>query len=70
MAGAIYQAKRSFSSGGRVVRAGETIREGHQLLRDHPDKFEPIRIVYENVEQATANPGQKRTTTKSKKGSA
>jgi hypothetical protein len=69
--GAIYQAARSFSAGGRIVRAGETIREGHPLLVAYPQFFKPFEVVYE-VEQATAAPGEKRATkrtkTSSKKG--
>ena len=66
MTGAIYQARVSFSAGGRIVRAGETIREGHPLLRAYPQMFEPLRVVYDVVEKATAAPGEKRTTTRKK----
>lgn len=59
--GAIFQARVGFVTNGRVVRAGETVREGHPLLRSNPDKFEPFTVTYE-VEQATAGPGEKRVT--------
>lgn len=58
--GAIYQAKVSFKAGGRIVRQGETIREGHPLLVAYPDKFKPLEVVHEVAERATATPGEKR----------
>lgn len=41
----------------RVIGMGQTIDENHPLVREYPDKFEPIRadITYE---QATAAPGE------------
>lgn len=43
-----------------LFRKGETrVREGHQILDDYPDLFEPIRAHYD-VEAATAAPGERR----------
>jgi hypothetical protein len=55
----VYQARVSFSVGGRIIRAGETVRAGHELLRSHPEKFEPFTVDHD-LEQATAAPGEKR----------
>jgi hypothetical protein len=62
--GTIYVAKSSFSieiDGATMpIQAGVTrVREGHWLLRHHPDYFEPLTVHYE-LEDATAAPGKKR----------
>ena len=41
------------------LRAGHIYRSDDPVVRLHPDLFEPVEIP---VEQATKNPGQKRTT--------
>ena len=43
-----------------TIRKGITrVREGHPLLEGREDMFEPISVHYD-VEQATAEPGEKR----------
>jgi hypothetical protein len=62
----VFEAKASFAcvyNGGEVsIRKGERVREGHDLLRAYPDKFQPLTIKFDvpEVEQATAAPGEKR----------
>lgn len=71
----IYVAKATFHFrlDGRpaVVHVGQTVREGHPLLSQHPDMFvlqlvdfehqaEPKKPAPPVVEQATAEPGEKR----------
>ncbi len=42
------------------LRRGITrVREGHPLLKQAPQFFDPIDVEYE-VEQSTASPGEKR----------
>ena len=70
MADDIYIATNSFAThvdGKRVmVRKGVTrVREGHQLLKDNPDRFKPIDVHYD-VEQTTAAPGERRKVTRKK----
>lgn len=49
------------------IHAGHTrVRGGHVLLEQYPEFFEPIDVHYD-VEQATAAPGEKRTTRRSTK---
>jgi hypothetical protein len=44
-----------------IVRRGELVRQGHELLRCYPEFFEPIENgVKYDVEQATAAPGELR----------
>ena len=41
--------------------AGRTrVRAGHPLLEVLPDRFEPLDMTYDTIEQATAAPGEKR----------
>jgi hypothetical protein len=42
------------------LRAGHMYRSDDPIVLLHPDLFEPVEIP--TVEQATRNPGQKRTT--------
>lgn len=70
MADGIYIATRSFKTyvdGKRtMVRKGVTrVREGHELLRENPERFKPIDVHYD-VEQATAAPAEKRKVTRKK----
>jgi hypothetical protein len=60
---AIYVATLSFASAHGDATAGVTrVREGHKLLKMYPDWFQPIedQPVREEVEQATAAPGETR----------
>lgn len=62
--GTIYVAKSSFSieiDGATMpIQAGVTrVREGHWLLRHHPEYFEPMSVHYE-IEDTSAKPGKKR----------
>jgi hypothetical protein len=44
-----------------IVRRGELVRQGHELLRCYPEFFEPVENgVKYDVEQATAAPGELR----------
>jgi hypothetical protein len=70
----IYVAKATFHCklDGHVgtVFEGQTVREGHPLLSQYRDMFVPQRVDFEHqaepkrpepvVEQATAEPGEKR----------
>lgn len=50
--------KRGFMvAGGRVVRAGQTIRSDDPLVKGREHEFEPLEGV---VESATRAPGEKR----------
>lgn len=67
----IYVATRSaviHTKDGRVqVRKGVTrVRAGHPLLEGREDMFKPIDVHFD-VEQATAAPGETRTTRRRKK---
>lgn len=68
--GTIWVAKRSFATvvdGKKVmVKGGKTrVREGHQLLAENPDRFEPLTVHFD-VEQTTAAPGERRQVTRKK----
>lgn len=43
----------------RIQRGRTTAREGHPILREHPDAWAPLRVDFD-VEQATAAPGERR----------
>lgn len=50
-----------------TVRKGLTrVRAGHPVLSDHPELFKPIDVHFD-VEQATAAPGEKRSTRRRRK---
>ena len=62
--GRIYTPKESFVAdidglAEALIRGRTLVREGHELLERFPKHFELIKVHYE-VEQATANPGEKR----------
>lgn len=64
MAGKIFIARQSgliILDGERVVvSAGHTrVREGHPLLKGNEEMFEPLTVHFD-VENARANPGEKR----------
>lgn len=65
-AGALFAATESFNVDldgyPQVVKKGELVREGHELLRRFPHLFEPARARFEfgEVEQMTAAPGERR----------
>lgn len=68
MADDVFIATRSFATvldGKRVmVRKGVTrVRQGHQLLRENPERFKPLDVHYD-VEQATKAPGERRKVTR------
>ena len=64
--GDIFVAKETgaveFDGAPVMVHKGITrVRQGHLLLKRHPEMFEPIDLsVHYEVEQATAAPGEKR----------
>lgn len=70
MAARILVATDSFSTDclgfPRIVRKGESFREGHPITEAHPGAFSEFVVDNElpGVEQATAKPGAKRTRTK------
>ena len=66
--GAVFVARKTFASGNTIVRKGDTVREGHPMLSQHPQLFEPVgdTVRFEwvpQVETATAAPGEKRAAT-------
>lgn len=71
MAGEIYVAVDSaavpYEGGMIVLHSGVTrVREGHELLRAHPELFKPIDVHYE-VEDGTQRPGARRGGRRSEK---
>ncbi len=44
----------------RIFREGEPIRANDPAVKKWPDKFGQPRFLHDNVEQATAAPGEKR----------
>lgn len=52
-----YEGERVFFHKGKTL-----VREGHPMLKGIEEYFEPITVDYDTVEQATAAPGEKRTT--------
>ena len=67
----ILVVKKSFVTGSRVVREGETFSADHPLVKGRESYFRSItdRVDYGTarpVEAATANPGEKRTLDRSK----
>jgi hypothetical protein len=59
----IFVATMSFDSEAGPAIAGVTrVREGHKLLKLYPDWFEPLDAspAYQDVEAATAAPGETR----------
>jgi hypothetical protein len=64
ISGNVLAAKESFSTDAlgfpRSVAEGETFRQGHPITEAHPGAFEPWKID-NDIEQATAAPGEKRT---------
>jgi len=61
----IVAAKHSFSvdinGAPRKVKRGETFREGHPVVEGREHLFKPFKVDNE-IEQATAAPGEKRST--------
>lgn len=55
----ILVAKHSFSIGVRSITKGETFRKGHPVVDGREELFEPF-VVDNEIEQATAAPGEKR----------
>jgi hypothetical protein len=70
MSSDILVAKHSFSTEingvPRVVTKGETFREGHVVIDGREELFEPFSVDNE-IEQATAAPGEKRRTRRKEK---
>jgi hypothetical protein len=70
MSDEILVAKESFSTEingtPRVVTKGETFREGHSVIEGREEMFEPFKVDNE-LEQATAAPGEKRRQRRQKK---
>lgn len=59
----MLQASESFvCADGTSVQKGDLVREGHEIVRAHADKFTLPRVRFEvpEVEQATAAPGEQR----------
>jgi hypothetical protein len=69
----ILVAKESFSTEingvPRAVTKGETFREGHPVVEGREEMFKPFKIDNE-IETATAAPGEKRRRTRAKKAEA
>lgn len=61
----ILVAKHSFSIGVRSVNKGETFRKGHPVVEGREELFEPF-VIDNELEQATAAPGEKRGRKKAK----
>lgn len=65
-AGRLFAATESFTAEldgyAQVVKKGELVREGHELLERFPDLFAPARARFEfgDVEQMTDAPGERR----------
>lgn len=70
MSSDILVAKHSFSTEingvPRAVTKGETFREGHAVVEGREELFEPFSVD-NDIEQATAAPGEKRSRPKAKK---
>lgn len=68
MSDGIYVAKgaRYVEHDGRtiIIRPGATVREGHPLLKAHPDLFEPIRVQYDLEQKTETRPAAKKTADK------
>ncbi|MFD8117089.1 hypothetical protein [Streptomyces microflavus] len=45
--GAIYVARNTFLIGRRVIVKGTTVREGHELLKEYGELFDPQVVDYE-----------------------
>lgn len=62
----MHRAKHTFwteDASGQPVRVDENdlVREGHELIANNPDAFEPYMAKSRfDVEEATAEPGRKR----------
>jgi hypothetical protein len=73
MSSDILVAKNSFSTEvngvPQAVTKGETFREGHPVVEGREELFEPFTID-NDLEQATAAPGEKRHRSKAKKSAA
>ena len=63
----VVVATTSFTVGDRTVAKGETFREGHSIVEGREELFEPFTVDNE-IEQATAAPGEKRGRKKAKRG--
>ncbi len=65
MSSSILVAKRPFSvdinGAPRSVKRGETFRKGHPVVEGREHLFKPFKVDNE-IEQATAAPGEKRST--------
>lgn len=62
---AIVVAKQSFAATingtSRVIRRGTTFSADHPIVEAHSENFKPFEVDY-GIEQATAAPGEKRST--------
>lgn len=73
--GVVYVALETFSAeidgSPQMVYKGQTrVREGHPLLKGREALFAPVELSVDyDVEQATAEPGEKRQTSLSEKAS-
>lgn len=56
----VVVATTSFSVGPRFVHEGETFRAGHPVVQGREECFKPF-VVDNEIEQATAAPGEKRS---------
>jgi pyruvate/2-oxoglutarate dehydrogenase complex dihydrolipoamide acyltransferase (E2) component len=53
----LYRARKTFLVGGNIwVREGDTIVEGHPILRRHPDAFDPFEPTFGPKPQPAASP--------------
>ncbi len=57
---ATVRAKESFTADGRIIAAGLFYDDADPIVKGREALFEPIEVV--RVEQATAAPGEKRST--------